>query len=60
MCEHACSASVIRSDNICISDFFFFRILGEAETYKYLGTSELGIDKQNIKQLVKEGFFGRL
>ena len=58
---HVVRGSVIRSDNICISDSVFFRTLGEEKTYKYLETSEaLGINEQNIKPLVKERFFGCL
>ena len=52
---------MIKSDNICISESVSFKILGECETYKYLGMFEaLGVDEQNIKQLMKGRFFGRL
>ncbi|KAG6455661.1 hypothetical protein O3G_MSEX009336 [Manduca sexta] len=58
---HVKRGEVVVSDDIQISETVRLKSLSETETYKYLGMPEaLGIVSADVKQSVRERFFGRL
>ncbi|KAG6446382.1 hypothetical protein O3G_MSEX004456 [Manduca sexta] len=58
---HVKRGEVVVSDDIQISETVRLKSLSETETYKYLGMPEaLGIISADVKQSVRERFFGRL
>ena len=58
---HVKRGEIMESEGIQLSDSINLRSLSSSETYKYLGMSEaLGIDIPDVKQSLRERFFGRL
>ncbi|KAJ8723807.1 hypothetical protein PYW07_007787 [Mythimna separata] len=58
---HVKRGEVVESVGIQLSDSINLRSLSPTETYKYLGMSEaLGINATDMKQSLRERFFGRL
>ncbi|MBF2463456.1 hypothetical protein ICI39_14075, partial [Listeria welshimeri] len=58
---HVERGGIVESDGIQLSDSINFRSLSANESYKYLGMSEaLGINGNDMKQSLRERFFGRL
>ncbi|KAJ8714401.1 hypothetical protein PYW07_002626 [Mythimna separata] len=58
---HVKRGEVVESVGTQLTEYINLRSLSSTETYKYLGMSEaLGINITDMKQSVKERFFGRL
>ena len=58
---HVKRGEIVESVGTQLSDSTNLRALSVSETYKYLGMSEaLGINVTDMKQSLKERFFGRL
>ena len=58
---HVKRGEIMESVGIQLSDSIHLRSLSSTETYKYLGMSEaLGINASDVKQSLRERFFGRL
>ena len=52
---------IMEFEGLQLSDSIHLRSLSSSKTYKYLGMSEaLGINITDMKQSLKERFFGRL
>uniref|UniRef100_A0A2H1WHZ3 SFRICE_018216 n=1 Tax=Spodoptera frugiperda TaxID=7108 RepID=A0A2H1WHZ3_SPOFR len=58
---HVKRGGIMESEGLELSDFTKLRALSANDTYKYLGMSEgLGINGPDMKQSLRERFFGRL